>query len=344
MNKKIYYNPTENIHLRNIYEKKIIYVNIKISKMSIKSFNDEITEPKFDNFIFGNDISDNHFLPLKPFKEDFIDIKSSSGNSSITKIINNQFLKEMTDKNIISDVMDSDGYYIEHNNISPIIQKCTEIVDLSNFSDGEKESRDNQKYIYLENINYNGDLSFNLNSNLSLSLSSDEIYYYNNNNVINIIDNNDNNISSDGKKSSNENNNNNKKKIFNVIKDEKYKNLKDMKYLKKKRRSRKRKNRTKNGDIDWDNIPVPKEKHFHLDRKKKRIIFQRKYLKMIYSIVDLEYPFDFKQLFNLIKLHVGDKTATNYGNGKSFHIIKIDDKYIIVTMKEKKLILKNKKK
>ena len=241
MNKKIYYNPTENIHLRNIYEKKIIDVNNKISKMSIKSFNDEITEPKFDNFIFGNDISDNHFLPLKPFKEDFIDIKSSSGNSSITKIINNQFLKEMTDKNIISDVMDSDGYYIEHNNISPIIQKCTEIVDLSNFSDGEKESRDTQKYIYLENINYNGDLSFNLNSNLSLSLSSDEIYYYNNNNVINIIDNNDNNISSDGKKSSNENNNNNKKKIFNVIKDEKYKNLKYMKYLKKKKKVNKKK-------------------------------------------------------------------------------------------------------
>ena len=322
--------------------------------MSLKSFNDEITEPKFDNFIFGNDISDNHFFPLKPFKEDFIDIKSSSGNSSITKIINNQFLKEMTDKNIISHVMDSDEYYIENNNISPIIQKNTEIIDLRNlenmqsFSDGEKESLESQKYIYLESIDHNRD-SFNLNSNLSFS--SDEIYYYNNNiNIININDNNDNNynndnnISSDDKKSSNKNKYNNKKKIFNVIKDEKYNNLKDMKYLKKKRKPRKRRNRTNNGEIDWDNIPVPKEKHFHLDRKKKRIIFQRKYLKMIYSIVDLEYPFDFRQLFNLIKLHVGDKTATNYGNGKSFHIIKIDDKYIIVTMKEKKLILKSKKK
>ena len=314
--------------------------------MSLKYFNDEINEPKNDNFIFESDISDNHFLPLKSFKEDFIDNKSSSSNSSIRKVINNQFLKEMTDKNIISDVIDLDEYYIENNNISPITQKKTEIADFRNFenlqsfSDREKESCYSQKYIYdLGNMECNEDLSFNLNSNLSFSLSSNEIYYYNNNNNVNITINDNNDISSDEKKSSN---NNNKKKIFKIIKDVKYQ---DIQSLKKKRKCRKRrKNKTKNGDIDWDNIPVPKEKHFHLDRKKKRIIFQRKYLKMIYSIVDLEYPFDFKQLFNLIKLHVGDKTATNFGNGKSFHIIKIDDKLIIVTMKEKKLILKNKKK
>jgi len=307
----------------------------------INDFNDEISEPKDDIFISPNGISDNHYIPLKVFKEDLFDNKSSSsGNSSINKIINNQFIKEMTDKNIISDACDS---YCNDDNNTPITQKNSKIINFENlqsFSEGEKESKDSRKYIYDSDnmdMDYNNhDLSFNLNSNLSFSLSSDEIYYCNNNNNIN-------DISNDEKSPFNENSNN-KKKIFKVIRMPGRIGLNDMKYLKKKRRPRKRgKNKTKNSDIDWDNIPVTKEKHFHLDRKKKRIIFQRKYLKMLYSIVDLEYPFNFLELFELIKKHVGDKTATNYGNGKSFHIIKIDDKLIIVTMKEKKIILKSKK-
>ena len=94
---------------------------------------------------------------------------------------------------------------------------------------------------------------------------------------------------------------------------------------------------------DWDNIPVPKEKHFHFDRKKHRIVFQRKHLKVIYSIVDLAYPPDFTKCFNMIKEHIGNKTVENYDKGKSFHIIKINNEEIIVTLKDKKNLLKQSK-
>ena len=95
---------------------------------------------------------------------------------------------------------------------------------------------------------------------------------------------------------------------------------------------------------DWDNIPVPKEKHFHFDRKKHRIVFQRRHLKVIYSIVDLAYPFNFNKCFEMIKNHIGDKTVQNYDKGKSFHIIKINDEEKIVTLKDKKILLKQNKK
>ena len=97
----------------------------------------------------------------------------------------------------------------------------------------------------------------------------------------------------------------------------------------------------KNFGIDWDEIFVPKEKHFHFDRKKHRIVFQRKHLKVIYSVVDLPSPFDFLDCYQKIKEHVGEKTAKNYGKGKSFHLIKNKDgEIIIVTLREKKRILK----
>ena len=95
---------------------------------------------------------------------------------------------------------------------------------------------------------------------------------------------------------------------------------------------------------DWDNIPVPKEKHFHFDRKKHRIVFQRRHLKVIYSIVDLTYPFDFNKCFDMIKEHIGDKTVQNYDKGKSFHIIKVNNEEKIVTLKDKKILLKQNKK
>ena len=94
---------------------------------------------------------------------------------------------------------------------------------------------------------------------------------------------------------------------------------------------------------DWDNIPVPKEKHFHFDRKKHRIVFQRRHLKVIYSIVDLAYPFDFNKCFDMIKKHIGDKTVQNYDKGKSFHIIRINNEERIVTLKDKKILLKQNK-
>lgn len=96
-------------------------------------------------------------------------------------------------------------------------------------------------------------------------------------------------------------------------------------------------------NIDWESIIVPKEKHFHLDRKKHRIVFQRKHLKVIYSIVDLEFPINFKKCFDKIKIHVGDKTNRNFGDKKSFHIVKINNNEEILTFKEKKNLLKNKK-
>ena len=94
---------------------------------------------------------------------------------------------------------------------------------------------------------------------------------------------------------------------------------------------------------DWENIPVPKEKHFHFDRKKHRIVFQRRHLKVIYSIVDLTYPFNFNKCFEMIKEHIGDKTVQNYDKGKSFHIIKINNEERIVTLKDKKILLKQNK-
>ena len=131
------------------------------------------------------------------------------------------------------------------------------------------------------------------------------------------------------------------KKIFNIIKVPKNKQQ-IFQCLQKKRVS---------GDsrwgkkfmCDWDNITVPKEKHFHFDRKKHRIVFQRRHLKVIYSIVDLAYPFDFNKCFDMIKKHIGDKTVQNYDKGKSFHIIKINNEERIVTLKDKKILLKQNK-
>ena len=135
--------------------------------------------------------------------------------------------------------------------------------------------------------------------------------------------------------------NKNSKKIFNIIKVPKSKQQ-IFQCMQKKRI---------NGDsrwgkkflCDWDSIPVPKEKHFHFDRKKHRIVFQRRHLKVIYSIVDLTYPFDFNKCFDMIKKHIGDKTVQNYDKGKSFHIIKINNEEKIVTLKDKKILLKQNK-
>ena len=135
--------------------------------------------------------------------------------------------------------------------------------------------------------------------------------------------------------------NKNSKKIFNIVKVPKSKQQ-IFQCMQKKR---------VNGDCrwgkkcmcDWDSIPVPKEKHFHFDRKKHRIVFQRRHLKIIYSIVDLTYPFDFNKCFDMIKKHIGDKTVQNYDKGKSFHIIKINNEEKIVTLKDKKILLKQNK-
>ena len=180
---------------------------------------------------------------------------------------------------------------------------------IDNYEEDKKESEIEIKSDSESENNYN----FNLNSAISLSLSYD--LTKNENNFKDIF--------SDNKS----------KKIFKIVKVERYRDLPQ-----KKRRGR-GKYKSKKNDIDWENIITPKEKHFHLDRKKKRIVFQRKHLKMIYSIANLPYPFNFTELYRLIDEHVGDKTVNNYGNKKSYHIIKINGQTIITTMKEKKNLL-----
>ena len=95
--------------------------------------------------------------------------------------------------------------------------------------------------------------------------------------------------------------------------------------------------------VDWDNIEVPKEKHFHFDRKKHRIVFQRKHLKILYSVVGLTPPINFSKCYNMIKEQIGDKTLKDFGKGKSFHIIRENGEEKIVTLKDKKIQLKKTK-
>ena len=287
----------------------------------INFFENENNESKNDLFMADFDIINDDCPPCRSFPEDFNDEKSSK--EELTNIIKNQFIKEMTNKNIIQGDNDFNEDFSDNSNQFEMFN----ILDnIQSFSEGEKyEYNENEKFITpITYKNKAQNISFHLNSKMSFSLSSDDIK----DDLYNIDD------KLIGDKSTD--NNSNKKKIFKVVK---IPRKQKEEILKKKRRQRRRHNR-KGDNIDWDNIPVPKEKHFHLDRKKKRIVFQRKYLKMIYSIVDLEYPFDFIELFNLIKQHVGDKTVQNYGDKKSFHIIKMNNELIIVTMKEKKLLLK----
>jgi len=131
------------------------------------------------------------------------------------------------------------------------------------------------------------------------------------------------------------------KKIFKITKIPKNEYISQALISKKRTRDDENVQKKKKNLVDWEHISVPKEKHFHFDRKKHRIVFQRKHLKVIYSIVDLVSPFDFNKYFQMIKEHIGDKTNQNYGIGKSFHIIKVGNEERIVTLKEKKSIMKN---
>ena len=286
--------------------------------MSFSSYiEDEITQPKNDiiisNFNLGD--NDNYLEPLKPIEEE----KSLGEDSMMAKFIKNQFIKEMSDKNIISDDIECLGSFSPESR--DFSEDSNNLNDFNNYSDGQKEYDNGQKCIInLEDEDDSNYQLFNLNANLSFSSQNKNICR---------IQNKDKLYSSDNNKAK-------KKKIFEVIKVSRYD--KENNYLLKKRRGR-GKSKKQKVDIDWDNIPVPKEKHFHLDRKKKRIVFQRKHLKFIYSIGNLEPPLNFEELFNLIKEHVGDKTLANYGNGKSYHIIRIGGKLIVTTFKEKKKLL-----
>jgi hypothetical protein len=268
-----------------------------------------------------SDINDIPFYNFKPFKEDFKEEKSND-DSNMTFIYQSKYFRNSGKKKSENDsesitennnpnykTINLEEVKSPSDNESMIYITDLENEGIDNYEEDKKESEIEIKSDSESENNYN----FNLNSAISLSLSYD--LTKNENNFKDML--------SDNKS----------KKIFKIVKVERYRDLPQ-----KKRRGR-GKYKSKKNDIDWENIITPKEKHFHLDRKKKRIVFQRKHLKMIYSIANLPYPFNFTELYRLIDEHVGDKTVNNYGNKKSYHIIKINGKTIITTMKEKKNLL-----
>ena len=268
-----------------------------------------------------SDINDIPFYNFKPFKEDFKEEKSND-DSNMTFIYQSKYFRNSGKKKSENDsesitennnpnfkTINLEEVKSPSDNESMIYITDLENEGIDNYEEDKKESEIEIKSDSESENNYN----FNLNSAISLSFSYD--LTKNENNFKDML--------SDNKS----------KKIFKIVKVERYRDLPQ-----KKRRGR-GKYKSKKNDIDWENIITPKEKHFHLDRKKKRIVFQRKHLKMIYSIANLPYPFNFTELYRLIDEHVGDKTVNNYGNKKSYHIIRINGKTIITTMKEKKNLL-----
>ena len=284
----------------------------------MKSRKTELNFPK--NEIVMSDINDIPFFPFKPYKEDYKEEKQNA-DSNLTFLYQSKYFQNEGNKRreeeSESNSPNKQNYSNAKNNSSEH-ENFIYITDLENdandnYEEDKKESEIEIKSDNDSDENYN---NFNLNSALSLSISYDLTKNDNNNNTLNEL-------FTDNKT----------KQIFRIVKVGRYRDLPH-----KKRRGR-GKYKSKKNDIDWENIITPKEKHFHLDRKKKRIVFQRKHLKMIYSIANLPYPFNFSELYRLIDEHVGDKTVYNYGNKKSYHIIKINGKTIITTMKEKKNLL-----
>lgn len=241
----------------------------------------------------------------------------------------NQFILKEEEKN-------DEKSLSEESNFQNFIKRefIKEMTSKNILSDEEDDDMDDTRRY--EIINYKqtfANINTIPNNNINVNINSDN----NTDNNINNIKSKSINIFSVTNTNSNSNHKINKK-IFNIVKIPK--NKKIFQCLQRKREFGER---SKKFMFDWDNIIVPKEKHFHFDRKKHRIVFQRRHLKVIYSIVDLTYPFDFIKCFDMIKKHIGDKTIQNYGKGKSFHIIKINNEEKIVTLKDKKILLKENK-
>ena len=240
----------------------------------------------------------------------------------------NQFILKEEEKN------DEKSLSEESNFQNFIKREFIKEMTSKNISDEEDDDMDDTRRY--EIINYKqtyANINTIPNSNINININND----INNDNTDNNIKSKSINIFSVTNTNSYSNHKINKK-IFNIVKIPK--NKKIFQCLQRKRELGER---SKKFMFDWDNIIVPKEKHFHFDRKKHRIVFQRRHLKVIYSIVDLTYPFDFNKCFDMIKKHIGDKTIQNYGKGKSFHIIKINNEEKIVTLKDKKILLKENK-
>ena len=259
-----------------------------------------------------SDLNDNAFFINKPYKEDYKDDKQNPDSSLTFLYQGNYFRNGRNNKNLNDSYTNSQNKHNFEEDKNSDSENYIYIDDLEN-EDFEEDKKENEIEIKSDNDSENN-YNFNLNSALSLSISYD-LSKNENSNIKEIFA------------------DENTKKIFRIVKVGRYRDLPQ------KRRRGRGKYKSKRSDIDWDNIITPKEKHFHLDRKKKRIVFQRKHLKMIYSIANLPYPFNFAELYKLIDEHVGDKTVNNYGNKKSYHIIRINGQTIITTMKEKKNLL-----
>lgn len=259
-----------------------------------------------------SDLNDNSFFINKSYKEDYKDDKQNPDSSLTFLYQGNYFRNGRNNKNLNDSYTNSQNKHNFEEDKNSDSENYIYIDDLEN-EDFEEDKKENEIEIKSDNDSENN-YNFNLNSALSLSISYD-LSKNENSNIKEIFA------------------DENTKKIFRIVKVGRYRDLPQ------KRRRGRGKYKSKRSDIDWDNIITPKEKHFHLDRKKKRIVFQRKHLKMIYSIANLPYPFNFTELYKLIDEHVGDKTVNNYGNKKSYHIIRINGQTIITTMKEKKNLL-----
>ena len=251
-----------------------------------------------------------------------MDIEKEQNNEETNIFIERELEEELNENERHKDLNEMEFY-------------CDEPSELIDVKYIEEYSRQNfflemEQNINNKNINYNNN---QLNNNCYLipqncNNSNNNSNYLSNNKII-----------------SHDINNINKKRVFYISKYPKNKEFKSINSELKKFLSTPKDSKRyyKNQNINWDAIEVPKEKHFHFDRKKHRIVFQRKHLKVIYSIIGLSPPINFSKCFNMIKEHIGDKTLQNFGKGKSFHIIREGGEEKIVTLKDKKLKLNKNK-
>lgn len=122
--------------------------------------------------------------------------------------------------------------------------------------------------------------------------------------------------------------------------EESIKEEEDKSFIQKKRRKKKGKEEvstTRPANRFLPNIEgvyIPKMKHLNVEKKKNRIQFQKNHRKTIYSFISLTPPYDFTELFELVKKH---QEKHNNEKKKSFHFIRdINGHVKIVTFEEKK--------
>ena len=202
------------------------------------------------NELMMSDINDIPFYNFKSYKEDYKEDKVND-ESNMSFLYQSKYFRSGGNKKAEqeSDSENQQNYKTMNfpNKNNSDNENFIYITDLEN--DDMEDKKENEIEIKDDSESENN-YNFNLNSAISLSLSYD---LTKNENFKEIISDNKN------------------KQIFRIVKVGRYRDLPH-----KKRRGR-GKYKAKKNDIDWENIVTPKEKHFNLDRKKKRIVFQRKH-------------------------------------------------------------------